>query len=225
MQSLQEAAWRRWHSHPQFEIIAWSLLRDTEAKLHREISAARARRKILRSHAFSQPRSPRPESLRKALHWESWPSSLPTCLEMLSTQESQTDSVSSPTRCPSCTPAGFRSEHRKILPSVLQPEALATTDRLWELHILGSALRAGSPVLRTELEIPLRGLGHAEEQVRAWAVQSGWISLLATHSPDDSRSSGFENSVSAPARFHWYFTSLPRVAQPRWEDLWSLISL
>ncbi len=225
MLSPQEAAWRRWHSHPHFRILAWSLLRDTEARLHRDLSVARARRKILRSKHFSEPRSLRPESLRLALQWQKWPESIEACLERLS---KESPSVAKPSslgalRSETSRPA-WREEHLSLLPAALKPEQLLATDRIWELQILSAALLLGSPVLRTELEIPIRGLGPPEARIRAWAAQAGWVSLLATHSPNPSPSHAPENSERAPARFHWYFTRLPDVPEPRWEELWSLIS-
>lgn len=223
MLSTQEAAWRRWHSHPHFEILAWSLLRDTEAKLHRELSVARARRKILRSRNFSEPRSPRPESLRMALHWQKWPKTLQACLEQLAAESGLTHPSGGGQR-PSLPVQGWKAEQLQLLPAALKPEQLLATDRLWELQILNSALSAGSPVLRTALEIPVRALGPTEERIRAWAAQAGWVSLLATHSPSEPQSQAPENSERAPARFHWYFTRLPDVPEPPWEELWSLIS-
>ncbi len=223
MLSHQEAAWRRWHLHPHFEILAWSLLRDTEARLHRDLSIARARRKILRSRNFSQPRSARPESLRVALNWQQWPGSLQACLEQIATQASGKTSLNGGEPLSHPLPA-WKEEHLQLLPNALNPKQLLATDRLWEHRILYSALRAGSPVLRTELEIQVRGLGPTEERIRTWATQFGWVSLLATHSPNSSESLASENSARAPARFHWYFTGLPDVSEPPWEELWSLIS-
>jgi hypothetical protein len=223
MLSSQEAAWRRWYSHSHFEILAWSLLRDTEARLHRDLSMARARRKILRSRDFSKPRSPRPESLRKALHWRKWPKTLQACLDQLAAESGLTHSSGGGQK-PSLPAPVWNAEQLQLLPSVLKPEQLLATDRLWELQILNLALRAGSPVLRTELEIPIRGLGPTEERIRSWAAQSGWVSLLATYSPQGPESPASENSARAPARFHWYFTRLPDVPEPPWEELWSLIS-
>ncbi len=225
MLSPQEAAWRRWHSHPHFRILAWSLLRDTEARLHRDLSVARARRKILRSKHFSEPRSLRPESLRRALQWRKWPESLQACLERLSKESPSFAKPSSlgALRSETSRPEWIE-EHLSLLPTALKPEQLLATDRIWEFQILNAALLAGSPLLRTELEIPLRGLGPTEERIRAWAAQAGWVSLLATHSPNLLPSHMPENSERAPARFHWYFTRLPDVPEPRWEELWSLIS-
>ncbi len=198
--------WQSWARTPGFELLALGILRDLESRAHQ------ARSHIGKKTASSaKRRSILPDStrLRRWLDVRPLPATLETVL-----QETRGTARALPTPAvPASAPA---SPGSPVLPSVLGTPHLRATDRPWEERILQAARHGRCPVVAIDLELQLQGLGPFETAARDWALDRGWVLLLAETSPDpvQDREKTF--------RARWYLAGLAQAPAPDWSQLATL---
>lgn len=186
--------WEAWSPHPSFELLALGILRDLETRIHTELSNPRTPQQ-------SENQSPQSSSLRLWLFRRPLPKQLQ---EALSAERAAGNPRSS-------RPA--QAVSYPDLPAVLSIGHLLTTDRPWEERMIETGAGLGAFLLTFDIELELQGLGLFESSSRDWALDRGWVPLLAEASPQHS------SDPSRHFRARWHWIGIPDTPEPPWDEI------